>query len=138
MDMTMNTSRFKVPLITSFLRYNVSASTASICDFLMLVFCSEILGIYYVISTFLGASTGATIAFVLGRNWTFISKDGKVSSQGLRFLFVVGGSIMLNTLGVWLFTEYFQVPHYTISKVMVAVMVGVFYNFPMQRYFVFK
>ena len=138
MEMIVKSSQFKVPLFTSFLRYNVSAGTASICDFLMLIFCKEILGIYYVTATFLGAVTGATIAFILGRNWTFISKDGKVSSQGMRFLLVVSGSVMLNTVGVYIFTDVFLVPHYTISKVMVAVMVGLCYNFPMQRYFVFR
>lgn len=138
MDMTIDTSRIKVPFITSFLRYNVSAGTASLCDFLMLIFLSEILGIYYVTSTFFGALTGAIIAFILGRNWTFLNKDGEVSSQGLKFLFVVSGSILLNTVGVYIFTELLLVPHYTISKVMVAGMIGIFYNFPMQRYFVFK
>ena len=135
MDMIVKTSRLKVPLFTSFLRYNVSAGTATLCDFLMLIFCKEILGIYYVTATFFGALTGATVAFILGRNWTFISK---ISSQGFRFILVVLGSVLLNTLGVYIFTDVFLVPHYTISKVMVAVMIGVCYNFPMQRYFVFR
>lgn len=134
----IKTTTLKVPLITSFLRYNVSACTASICDFLMLVFCKEILGIYYVTATFFGAVTGASVAFILGRNWTFFNKEGQVSSQGFRFFLVVSGSVLLNTIGVYFFTDVLLVPHYTISKVLVAAMVGVFYNFPMQRYFVFR
>lgn len=134
----IKTTTLKVPLITSFLRYNVSACTASICDFLMLIFFTEIIGIYYVIATFIGAVTGASVAFILGRNWTFFSKEGRVSSQGFRFFLVVSGSILINTIGVYFFTDVLLVPHYTISKVMVAVLVGIFYNFPMQRYFVFR
>lgn len=136
--MMVKTTAFKVPLFTSFLRYNVSAGTASISDFLVLVFCTEILGIYYVISTFFGAMTGATVAFLLGRNWTYFNKEGRISQQGMRFIMVVSGSVLLNTSGVFLFTDILKVDHYTISKVMVAVLVGVCYNFPMQRYFVFR
>lgn len=136
--MIAKSTSLKVPLVTSFLRYNVSAGTATVSDFLMLVFCTEVLGIFYVISTFIGAVTGASVAFILGRNWTFFNLEGKISHQGVRFFMVVTGSILLNTLGVYVFTDVIMVNHYTISKVLVAVLVGVGYNFPMQRYFVFR
>ena len=93
---------------------------------------------FYVISTFVGASTGATVAFFLGRNWTFFNKEGKMTHQSVKFLMVVGGSILLNTFGVYFFTEVLNVPHYGISKIIVAIVVGLFYNFTMQRYFVFR
>lgn len=136
--MSLNTSEARVPLITSFLRYNISAGTASSGDFLMLIFCTELLGIYYVVSTFIGSVTGATIAFILGRNWTFLNKEGRVSSQGGKFLIIMAGSVLFNTSGVYLFTEYIGIGHYTISKLIVAILVGITWNFPMQRNFVFK
>ncbi len=128
----------KVPVVKSFFRYNVSAGTATVCDFLVLIFATEILGFYYVLSGFFGALTGASVAFFLGRNWTFFNKIGAVSKQGLRFLMVFVGSIALNTLGLYIFTDILQVGHYSISKMMVAVLVGACFNFPMQRYFVFR
>lgn len=130
-------STFKVPLITSFLRYNASAYTATFFDYGMFLFCLEILNIYYPIATFIGATTGATVAFLLGRNWTFRNKDEVITKQSMKFLAVVAGSILLNTLGVYLVTEYIGINE-KISKIIVAVFVGVGYNFPMQRYFVFK
>ena len=137
LSMETKTSTLRVPLITSFVRYNASAYTATFFDYGMFLFCLEILNIYYPIATFIGATTGASVAFLLGRNWTFKNKEELITKQSLRFLAVVSGSILLNTLGVYLVTEYIGINE-KISKIIVAVIVGVSYNFPMQRYFVFK
>ena len=131
-------SKPRVPLITSFLRYNVSAGMATATDFLTLLFFKEVLGVYYVLATFIGACCGATVAFFLGRNWTFLNKEGKISSQGAKFIFVVCGSILLNTFGEYFFTDVLKIGHYMFARVVTAITVGLSYNFPMQRYFVFR
>ncbi len=128
----------KVPLVTSFFRYNVSAATATATDYSVLALCAEILGLDPVLSTFIGAIAGGTVAFLLGRNWTFLNKEGKISSQGVKFFIVVGGSILLNTFGMYIATQYFSLGHYMIARIIVSVVIGVCYNFPMQRYFVFR
>jgi len=129
--MTSGKDSPNVPLITSFLRYNVSAGTATATDFSTLLFCKEVLGMSPVLGTFIGAICGATVAFFLGRNWTFLNKEGRMSAQGVRFFLVVCGSILLNTFGEYFFTEMIHIGHYMIT-------VGLCYNFPMQRYFVFR
>ncbi len=136
--MSVKSKELNVPLLTSFFRYVLSAGTATFCDFSVLFLLTEVANVYYVVSTFFGATTGATVAFVLGRNWTFLSKDGKLTHQSLKFLLVVLGSIGINTFGVYFLTDVLSVPHYAISKIIVAVFVGIFYNFTMQRYFVFR
>lgn len=128
----------RVPFITSLLRYNVSAASATATDYGVLAFCKEILGLDPVLSTFIGALAGGTVAFLLGRNWTFLNKEGKVSSQGIKFILVVGGSILLNTFGMYIATHYMSFSHYMIARVIVSVTIGICYNFPMQRYFVFR
>lgn len=133
----MNGASFKVPLITSFLRYNASAYTATICDYLSYLVFIELFNIYYPIGAFMSGVVGATVAFLLGRNWTFNNKDVRATTQSVRFVLVVAGSIMLNVVGTYLVTEYMGIDK-KISKIVVAVMVGACYNFPMQRYFVFR
>ncbi len=129
---------FKVPLITSFLRYNASAYTATLCDYLVfLLLRSEYVGIYYPIAKFIGGCVGATVAFTLGRNWTFKNKDVVITKQSLRFGAVVVGSILLNTVGIYLVTEGLHIDE-KYSAIIVAIFVGACYNFPMQRYFVFR
>lgn len=132
-----NKTAFKVPLLTSFIRYNASAYTASICDYGVFLFFLMVMDIYYPIATFFGSCTGATIAFFLGRNWTFKNKEVVITKQSIRFFFVVAGSILLNTGGVYLVTELLHIDE-KISKILVAICIGLLYNFPMQRYFVFK
>ena len=127
-----------VPLFISFVRYIFSAGAATMTDFSVLAFFKEIVGLNPVPATFIGACCGATVAFLLGRNWTFLSKDGAVSSQGIKFFFVVIGSILLNTFGEYIFTEVIHIGHYMIARIITAMLVGIGYNFPLQRYFVFK
>lgn len=128
----------RVPFITSLLRYNVSAASATATDYGVLAFSKEILGLDPVLSTFIGALSGGMVAFLLGRNWTFLNKEGKVSSQGIKFILVVGGSILLNTFGMYIATHYMSFGHYMIARILVSVTIGICYNFPMQRYFVFR
>ena len=45
-------------------------------------------------------------------------------------------SLVLNSLGVYLLTEYLKI-HYAISKAITAFLVGVLFNFPLHRRFVF-
>jgi len=136
--MSFGSYKPRVPFLTSLLRYNVSAATATVTDYSVLTICTELIGLDPVVSTFIGAIAGATVAFLLGRNWTFLNKEGKVSSQGTKFLLVVGGSILLNTFGMYLATKYLSLGHYMVARILVSVTVGVCYNFPMQRYFVFR
>jgi len=136
--MSFGSFKPKVPFLTSLLRYNVSAATATVTDYTVLAICTELFGLNPVISTFIGAIAGGTVAFLLGRNWTFLNKEGKVSSQGIKFLIVVGGSILLNTFGMYLATNYLSLGHYMLARILVSITIGVCYNFPMQRYFVFR
>lgn len=136
--MASGKSKQNVPFFTSLLRYNLSAGTATATDFSTLLFCKEILGLDPVLGTFIGALFGATVAFFLGRNWTFLNTEGKMSKQSMRFILVVSGSILLNTFGEYIFTEVIEVGHYMLARVITAILVGISYNFPMQRYFVFR
>ena len=55
----------------------------------------------------------------------------------LRYTFVWVGSIVLNTAGTWQLTEL-SGANYMISKTIVAAFVAVFWNYHLQRTFVFR
>ncbi|MDA3907429.1 MAG: GtrA family protein [Bacteroidales bacterium] len=123
--------------LTSFYRYNIVSLTATAVDFIMLIFLTEVLQFWYVLSAFLGAFMGGATGFALGRNWVFMRKDGKLSSQAIKYLMVWIVSIFLNTSGLYLIVEYFGI-QYIISKIIVAIVVGVGFNFFMHKNFTFK
>lgn len=124
-------------VITSFCRYNIVAITATAVDFFVLIFLTEVLHFWYMLSAFLGALMGGATGFAFGRNWVFMKKDGKLSSQAIKYLMVWIGSILLNISGLYLIVELIGI-QYIISKVIVAVVVGIGFNFFMHKNFTFK
>ena len=123
--------------ITSFWRYNASALLATGADFLTLVLLTELAHVWYVISTAAGALVGGIVAFSLGRNWAFESKEEKKRVQIFRYVLVAAGSLGLNTLGVYVFTDLINL-QYLISKVITATTVAIAFNYPLSKYFIFK
>lgn len=127
----------KKELKKEFLSAQVAAFLGTVVDFGVVIFLTEIVGLWYVLSNALGATCGAITNFFLGRNWVFQSTQNKISHQAFRYFLVATGSMILNTLGVYLLTEFISL-NYIISKVIIAVLIAVSYNFLLQKYFVFK
>jgi putative flippase GtrA len=46
-----------------------------------MLFCTEVLGIFYPISIVIGGVLGAVINFTINRRWTFRAADGKLNIQ---------------------------------------------------------
>ena len=57
--------------------------------------------------------------------------------QAFRYLLVWFGSIALNTYFVFTLTEHAGI-NYQGSKVLTAIAIGLFFNFPLHRYFCFS
>jgi putative flippase GtrA len=127
----------KTPFWKSFYRSQFASIVATAADFIITIFLTQVCGVWYVLSNYCGALTGAIISFLLGRNWAFNRTGKKWEWQAIRYGITSFLSININTYGVWLLTENLDI-HYTISKTIVAILVGICFNFPMFRYFVFK
>lgn len=106
-------------------------------DFGFLVLLVEKGGLWYVAATAAGAFLGAITNFTLNRHWSFEATSDRVRGQALRYGVVSGGSLLLNSGGVWAITEGTGTS-YVSSKIVTALLVGLFFNFPLHRYFVFK
>ncbi len=130
-------SQKKAKHLKRFFRYNVVALFATTLDFSLFIIFTDIFQIWYVASTFISAIVGGIVAFFLERNWAFVSKDGKLSSQAIKYLIVWIMSILLNTLGLYLIVEYINIDQ-VISKVIISVIVGIGFNFLMHSFFVFN
>jgi putative flippase GtrA len=89
------------------------------------------------LATALGALAGAATNFMLNRHWSFVAKDGHLHRQAGRYALVSGLSLLLNSGGVYLVTEFGKI-HYAISVVIVSLLIGVLVNFPLQKYYVFR
>ena len=125
----------------SFVRNTITSVFTTALDFGMLVLLVEVFHVHYVLATFCGTVVGALSNFLINRHWSFEASNaashGGAHWQLVRFLPVQAGSSALQTLGVWGFTERAHLP-YLGSKLVVATLVYLLWNYPMNRWFVFK
>jgi putative flippase GtrA len=130
------------PLWRSFRRSQVSSAAATAVDFALVFGLTELAGFWYVASVAIGAGVGAAVNYWLNRRWSFVhAEPGSIYRLGLRvqmlrYAAVSTGSLVLNSLGTWGVTESLGIP-YGFSVVGVSLAVGFFFNFPLQRRYVF-
>ncbi len=127
----------KVPFWKSFGRAQVSSLIASGSDMAVLFGLVELFNVWYVLATALGAFMGAVGNFLLGRYWSFEAQDRPPQGQAFRYALVSAGSLLLNAGGVYAVTEWGGLK-YGYSKLVVSLLIGFFFNFPLQRHYVFK
>ncbi len=127
----------KTPLLLSWVRANVTSIVATVVDFVVTIFFTEIVSLWYVFSNALGAASGGVVSFTMCRRWVFNRRSDRIGNQAFRYILAICLSLTLNTIGVWFLTETFPIS-YIISKIIAAAAVGVSVNFLIFRYFVFK
>lgn len=127
----------KVSFARSFGRSQITSFTATLVDFGLLFSLVELLHVWYVAAVAVGALAGAITNFLLNRRWTFEATHDRAHQQVLRYAIVSGGSLVLNTAGTYFMTDYGNIP-YGFSVAAVSLAVGFFFNFPLQRHFVFR
>ena len=86
--------------------------------------------------TAVGAACGGVTNFLLGRRFIFRASDGRAGAQALRYAITSGTSLGLNALGEYAVHDALGV-QYVAARALVAVLVSLAWNFPMQRWFVF-
>lgn len=137
-----------------FLKAQFSAIIATACDFLLTAFLYQVLGMSLAISILLGALTGGVVNCVINYRWTFKaagdqSGQEKLSKGGVafRYTLVWAGSIILNTLGNVLVVSILEacgggerasLQLVMIVKAVIAILVAIFWNYTMQKRYVFK
>ena len=124
-------------LSSLFFSAQVAAFIGTAVDFITVILLTELLAIWYVTSNVIGAALGAITNFLLGRYWVFDSTEKKIYNQAFRYFLVALGSLLLNTFGLYILTEYTSL-HYIVSKIIVAVLIAFTFNFFLQKNFVYK
>lgn len=124
-------------LSRTFLKAQFSSVVSTLCDFLVTILLTQFLGYWYVFSSCMGTIIGGYVNFSLGRNWAFKKRHGKKRAQARRYILIWTGSLILNVGLLFLLTDILKL-HYIMSKSIISVLVGVFFNFYFQKSFVFK
>jgi putative flippase GtrA len=118
------------------LRFEVGSLVATAVD--LGVFTTAVrLGVDPVPATPLGAVCGAVTNFFFNRQITFQAGGGRLPWQALRYLLVSAASLGLNTAGEALTVRVLHL-HYFLGRILTGAVVGILWNFPMHRWFVFR
>lgn len=125
-----------VSFFTSLWRAQATSILSSSTDYAVFLLV-QFFGAFYVVSTICGAICGAIVSFNLSRNWAYKSTENKVQTQAMKYACASGFSLLMNVAGMVLFVEQFDMNE-EISKLIVSVIVGLFINFPIYKYWVFK
>lgn len=120
-----------------FFKAQASAFIGGISDYIIMVFCTGVFGIFYPISIVIGGICGAVINFSINRKWTFKAENGHLNKQLVKFITVVFGSICLKSGGTYLFTTWSHID-YKITRIIVDLIVSLGFNYTLQKYWVFK
>lgn len=136
--MTTTSLAFRSPSdLTSFSRSQVSSFLATLADYGTLFLATELFHVWYVSATALGAFLGAVINFLINRHWSFNAASGRIGLQAQRYFLVSAGSLLLNTGGVFLMTDYGHL-HYAASVGVVSLLVGLLFNYPLHKKYVYR
>jgi putative flippase GtrA len=123
--------------MATFIKAQAASLTATAVDFGVTIFLKELLGCWYLLASVLGTMSGGIVNFSMNRSWVFSAKDKKIHFQAVKYLMVWLGNLVLVSGGVFLLTHYGKIS-YLVSKIAVSGMVGIFYNYALQKRFVFK
>lgn len=137
--------------IFTFIRAQFSSQISSVMDFLVTILSANLFHIYYVYATSMGSIAGGFVNCFINYYWTFKAQDCKKKYVVIKYILVWMGSIALNTWGVYLMTESIQslpwvqetLSHFfdnlfLVSKAVVSLLVGWFWNYNLHRIFVYK
>ncbi|MDX9893252.1 MAG: GtrA family protein [Patescibacteria group bacterium] len=123
--------------IRQFVKFCVVGGLAAVINFILLYALTEWFGIWYVISSAFGGVISAIWNFLANKFWTFRNRDRgrQALEQMFKFIVVIGSGVVVNTLLVYLFTDFGGLD-YRWSWVL-ATGVVTFWNFGFNRFWTF-
>ncbi|MFA6459165.1 MAG: GtrA family protein [Candidatus Paceibacterota bacterium] len=114
-------------------RYVISGGTAAVTDLAFLYLFTDILHIWYLVSTVFAFIIAFCVSFTLQKYWTFRdhSSDG-VGAQGALYFTVSVINLAVNTGLMYLLTDIFG-SHYMISQIIAAGCIAIVSFFVYQK-----
>ena len=122
--------------VTLLSQHQLSSLVATGVDYCVMILLVSAVGLSPVLGTVVGALCGAVTSFTLGRRWVFDARRGDLGGQALRYAMVSALSLCCNAGGEWLLVRVGL--HYIAARLVTSTVVGLGWNFPMHRHFVFR
>lgn len=134
----------KTEQIKLFTKAQISSLIASGVDFALTALLFQFCSVHYSISTFCGAVAGAMTNCFVNCQWTYNYKVKNLNALILRYSLAWSVSILLNvgltSMTVFIIENYYEtkLASFLFVKMLVAISVAVFWNYPIQKNYVYK
>jgi|SRR5450432_133936 len=120
----------------TFIKVQAASIAGSMADYFTTILLVESFSWNYISANLVGNILGGTAQFLLCRQWAFQAKAGKMQMQIIKFILVFAGNLILSAGGIYFFTHLLGI-NYLISKTIVSVLLGISYNYFLQKKYVF-
>jgi len=136
--------------IFMFLRSVVTSQISAYTDFIVSFIFYALISLSAGISAMIGATAGGIVNCLINYKFTFRMRESSYLAIGVKFFLVWLGSLLLNTFGTQYLTNMLDESRlldsvnmvdnirFTIARILTSIVVSVFWNFLLQRYFVFR
>jgi putative flippase GtrA len=118
-------------------RHQIASLVATAVDFGTMTVAVELGHVPPALATLFGATLGGLVNFQLGRHFTFLAGKDRAAPQAARYALVSGASAGWNALGELVAHDVLGA-NYLAARLVVALLVSVLWNYPMQHRFVFR
>ncbi len=127
---------FIFKLMHTYIKAQATSILGSLVDFGMAILIKEVFHRHYILANIIGNVCGNMVQFILSRKWAFHGKNEDVSQQMLKYGLFWAGNILLQAAGVYFFKNYTTL-NFIQSKTITSLLVGLTYNYIVQKKFVF-
>lgn len=133
-----------------FLRSVVTSQISAYTDFIVSFIFYAVISLSAGLAAMVGATAGGIVNCLINYKFTFRMRESSYLAIGIKFFLVWLGSLLLNTFGTQYLTNVLEDSslldsfnmidniRFTIARVLTSIVVSVFWNFLLQRYFVFR
>ncbi len=118
-------------------RYAIGGQVSTLADFLVLIFLTDLLGVYYMISASISFICSVLVSYFFNIYWVFHQrKYDKRRHEIALFFFISAIGLILTSSFMYFFTEIVGM-FYVYSKIVSASIVFV-WNFTARKYLLFN
>ena len=133
-----------------FLRSVMTSQISAYTDYIVSFIFYALLSLSAGLAAMIGATAGGIVNCLINYKFTFRIKESSYLAIGIKFFLVWLGSLLLNTFGTQYFTNILDSSslldnvnmvdniRFSIARIFTSIIVSVFWNFLLQRYFVFR
>jgi putative flippase GtrA len=126
----------KEEICRQFIKFCLVGLGNTIIDYFFYLLLNRFLGVYFLYANLISVAIAMTASFIFNKYWTFRDKGSNIKTQYLKFAGVNLIYFILNNSMVFALVKYLQL--YDLLAKVIAIIVGLLWNFCANRYWTFK